>query len=111
MTLKTHELKIWPVFFAAVRNGTKPFEVRRDDRKFEPGDRLVLQEFEPCETCGGSGMHDFRRDCSAPHGHYTGQELEAKITFKLPGGHWGIEHGYCVLGLGEIVERFTLTKR
>lgn len=47
MKTKKHELKIWPHLFKQVIDGTKPFEYRRNDRMFEPGDKLVLQEWSP----------------------------------------------------------------
>ena len=43
----THTLKIWPEYYAAVRDGRKTFEVRRNDRDYRPGDVLVLQEWNP----------------------------------------------------------------
>lgn len=42
----THFLKIRPGFLAAVKDGSKPFEVRRSDRDFRPGDFLFLRGFE-----------------------------------------------------------------
>jgi uncharacterized protein YqfB (UPF0267 family) len=44
---KIHSLKTWPEFYAEVVSGRKTFEVRKDDRGFEVGDCLVLQEFNP----------------------------------------------------------------
>lgn len=43
--MKVHELKIWPSFFRAVSEGTKTYEIRKDDRGFEVGDVLLLLEF------------------------------------------------------------------
>lgn len=40
-----HELKTLPVFFQAIVDGRKTFEVRRNDRGFEPGDKLFLREW------------------------------------------------------------------
>ena len=47
MTGAVHYLKSWPSPFAAVWRGTRPFEVRRDDRSYADGDVLVLQEWDP----------------------------------------------------------------
>lgn len=79
--MKIHELKKWPEFFDAVWRQEKLFEVRKDDRNFQVGEYLMLQRFDP-ET-----------------GDFTGDELMTKITYKLSGGQFGIEPGYCVLGI------------
>ena len=81
-----HELKCWPAYFGDVLSGIKPFEVRRDDREpfFRPGDYLLLKEYNP-------------------HTGYTGRFLRRRVTYVLPGGEFGIEDGYCVMGLSEEV--------
>lgn len=83
---KTHELKVWPPFFDAVRVGNKTFEVRKDDRDFTEGDTLILREWNPYK----------------PEPKYTGRECRLKVTYKLTGGHFGIEAGFCVLGISRI---------
>ena len=40
-----HELKTWPLYFEAVNEGRKTFEVRKDDRPFKTGDFLFLKEW------------------------------------------------------------------
>ena len=42
-----HELKIWPQYYARVADGSKTFEVRDNDRGFQPGDTVVLREWDP----------------------------------------------------------------
>ena len=77
---KTHELKTWPVFFQAILDRTKLFEVRFDDRNFSIGDHLLLKEWKP--------------DRLMPQ--YTGREIEVEITFVY---REHMEDGYCVLGI------------
>ena len=45
--MKVHDLKTWPDYFWAVARGDKPFEVRKNDRGYEPGDLLVLRLYYP----------------------------------------------------------------
>lgn len=83
----THDLKIWPEYFQAVKSGIKPFEVRKDDRTFLEGDVLLLREWNP--------------DTKA----YTGRELRRKVTYvfdlvDIPGDVWRGTN-YVVLGLGK----------
>lgn len=76
MTL--HELKIKPMYYEAVVNGEKRFEIRKDDRNFKVGDLIRLQEFE---------------------NDYTGRESLYEIIFKIDGGDYGLEIGYCILSI------------
>lgn len=80
---QTHELKTWPSYFNAVMNGIKTFEIRKFDRPFKVGDVLLLQEYNPSE------------------GKYTGAVCTRQVTYILKGGQFGIEEGYCVLGLSK----------
>ncbi|MCA8832038.1 ASCH/PUA domain-containing protein [Hymenobacter pini] len=78
-----HTLNIWPACFAAVEAGTKPFDVRLNDRNFQVGDAVLLCEVDPESE------------------HFTGRTLERWISHLLPGGSFGIEAGWCVLGFSE----------
>lgn len=72
----THELKIWPQFYCRVADGSKTFEVRENDRGFQPGDTVVLREWDPNPQNQAADKH-------APIG-YTGSEpLEFMIGYML----------------------------
>jgi hypothetical protein len=43
----THNLKIWPQYYCRVQDGTKTFEIRKNDRGFQNGDIVVLDEYDP----------------------------------------------------------------
>lgn len=42
-----HDLKILPEHFRDVRAGIKTAELRLNDRNYQPGDVLVLREYDP----------------------------------------------------------------
>ncbi|MCM3600648.1 DUF3850 domain-containing protein [Robertmurraya korlensis] len=46
MENKKHQLKILPEYFEAVTEGIKTFEIRRNDRDYQVGDELFLNEFD-----------------------------------------------------------------
>lgn len=79
-----HELKVLPRFFAALKDGSKSFEVRRDDRPFSVGDRCWFHEWSP-----EIGYH---------HSLAVGRD----ITYILRGEEaerFGVQPGYCVLAV------------
>lgn len=39
--------KIWPEYFEAVVSGKKKFELRLNDFEVRPGDKLLLEEWDP----------------------------------------------------------------
>ncbi len=57
---RTHELKTLPKYFVAVAAGRKTFEIRKNDRNFQVGDKVILKEWD---------------------GIYTGQQIEAFIIY------------------------------
>ncbi len=66
-----HELKIWPQFFCRLADGSKTFEVHKNDRGFQAGDEVVLWEYNP--------------EAAPIEAHrYTGQSLDFKIGYVLP---------------------------
>ena len=62
--MKHHELKIRSAYFQAVMDGTKTFEIRKDDRQFRPGDTVKLREIAP-----------------DPLEHYTGRSTDFRIGY------------------------------
>ncbi|MCP5059569.1 MAG: DUF3850 domain-containing protein [bacterium] len=45
---KTHELKTWGLYWDAAKDGTKRFEIRRDDRDIQEGDTVALFRTQDC---------------------------------------------------------------
>ncbi|WP_195916669.1 DUF3850 domain-containing protein [Lactococcus petauri] len=62
--MKTHELKLDVKYFDEVKNGTKNFEIRMNDRDFQVGDILELKAFKDgFYAKKGSSWHTMGSDC------------------------------------------------
>lgn len=85
----THDLKTWPEHFLAVKTGRKRFEARLNDRDFQVGDTLRLNEFHP-----------------SAH-HYTGDSVAVLVTHVLHGGAFGIADGNVVMSIAFPSDRAT----
>lgn len=79
--MSVHDLKILPEYFEPVAEGLKTFEVRKNDRGFAVGDRLILREWQ-----------------KLPYNCYTGGEIEAVVTYILDSEEY-LQPGYVVLGI------------
>lgn len=78
--MKTHYLKTVQPFFSQVKNGTKTFELRRNDRDFQIEDEVILQEYDLTTNL------------------YSGQEIRGNITYVLK--DWaGLDDGYCIFSI------------
>jgi hypothetical protein len=103
--MKTHFLKTWPVFFSAVLASRKTFEIRNDDREFEEGDTIVLQEWSPEEA---------KKSPNNPSAGYTGKpDIRGSISYVLlasdcPSG--ALAQGFAVLGVNWDI-RVTATRQ
>ncbi|TQR29413.1 DUF3850 domain-containing protein [Brevibacillus brevis] len=75
-----HELKTWPKHFADVRAGIKTAELRLNDRNYQPGDVLVLREYDPEAA------------------EYTGEVETRTITHVLEGEAW-LQPGVVMLSM------------
>lgn len=75
----THNLKIWPEYFAAVRDGLKRAELRWNDREYQAGDILDLCEWDPNEEA------------------FTGDFISVTVTHVADLGQW--MPGYVLLSV------------
>jgi len=78
--MKTHDLKILPMYFERVQSGQKKFEVRQNDRDFQTGDTVELAEWDPDQKV------------------FTGRNVIGEIEYLLPDYVAGISPGFCVFG-------------
>ncbi len=74
-----HSLKTSPEYFNAVVDGSKNFEVRKNDRNFQVGDSLILKEWDGSE--------------------YTGRIIKKEITYILDHTSGYVLEGYVVMGI------------
>lgn len=72
-----HDLKIWPQYYCRVADGSKTFEVRENDRGFQPGDTVVLKEWDP---------EPINPTDKAPKGFTDAPDLEFMIGYMYPIG-------------------------
>lgn len=83
---KRHSLKVWPIFFSKLLDGSKTFEARFMDRDFEVGDELELREF---------------------HSHldtYSDKPaIIRRVSYILRGPQFGVGSGWCVMALQPIL--------
>ena len=74
---KTHDIKLAATWYNDVRSGKKKFELRKNDRDYKVGDKLIMHE-----VCDGME---------------TGRLIKAKIVYMLE-EYKGLEESYCILG-------------
>lgn len=78
---RIHHLKTDPEPFAEVKAGRKRYEVRRFDRDFRVGDRLVLTEFDRVTK------------------KYSGDNIVVVVVHILPPGSYGMPEDVGVMGI------------
>lgn len=80
---EVHHLKTWTPYFRDIQSGFKNFEVRKNDRSFEIGDTLILEEFDQIKE------------------KYTGAWIPKQITYKLDDTRF-VKEGFVILGMKDI---------
>ena len=91
--MKNHKLKTDSGVFWPVARGEKKFEIRLNDRDFQVGDLLILQEtrFTGEEIRGGAPLE------------YTGFEIEVMVRHILYGSIYGLKKGWVIMSIEERV--------
>jgi hypothetical protein len=82
-----HHLKVWPHFYDGLVDGSKTYEVRRNDRGFAVDDILVL--------------HDWNQDTST----YTERPILYTKVLGILEDAPGLIEGYVILTLSMVVQR------
>jgi hypothetical protein len=96
-----HDLKTVAPFYQDILSGTKPFEIRRNDRNFHAGDRLILREWQEDEIPTSAAPAGVSWDRAMRMG-YTGRRLWVDVIYVFPGGKYGLDPDYAVLGLSKV---------
>jgi len=79
--MATHKLKTWPTPFQATQLGNKTYEIRKNDRNFNVGDTLILEEYDPTTQ------------------EYTGRVMTVRVTYITQGGEWKLPPDICVMAI------------
>jgi hypothetical protein len=87
--MKTFCIDVMPHAFDAIWRGAKKYEIQKE-RGFEVDDVLDLRE------CQASDPLDLKIEGR------TGRAMRVMITYKTPGGNFGMPMDVCVLGFAEI---------
>lgn len=92
-----HSVKCLPEYFEPLYEGTKTFEVRKNDRFYRIGDYLAVNEFYPLER-EASVPEFFRR---FPDGFYSDRFALFRITYILDNPLYCLED-YVILSLERV---------
>lgn len=77
----THSIKIASRYYEAVLRKDKKFEIRKDDRGYQVGDTVILEEWDEEKE------------------QYSGRWQQVKISFVLRNcPEYGLMDGYCIFG-------------
>jgi|WetSurMetagenome_2_1015567.scaffolds.fasta_scaffold11134_8 hypothetical protein len=87
--MSVHILKTWPEFFNDAILGIKSFELRKNDRDYQVGDELSLREFIP----------EIPSTSDRSRGYFTGHVCRFRVIYVLKDFEFGLEPGYCILGI------------
>jgi hypothetical protein len=82
-TSRIHELKTRPEFYGLIASGVKTFEIRKNDRGFAVGDRLILRELDPASDA------------------HTGRMMARDVSYVTD---FGQLPGYVVMGIVPAVQ-------
>lgn len=80
--MQQHELKIQSEYYEAVEDGSKRFELRKNDRGYQVGDILTL--------------------CEHKNNEYAGRSTMVVVTYMLSGAVHGLEDGYVILSIKQL---------
>lgn len=77
---KIHEIKTLTIFFERIIDSSKKFEVRFNDRDYQTGDIVILNEYDKENQT------------------FSGRYIKAEITYVL-NNYEGLKEGFVVFGI------------
>lgn len=86
--MNTHNLKTHMAPFAAIASGTKKADLRLNDRNYQVGDILCLEEFNENTQ------------------ERTGREIMARVTHIQEG--YGLQEGYVMLSIAKLIKQLNI---
>lgn len=87
--MNIHELKTDPKVFRESWDERKLFEIRKNDRNFKRGDRLLLRET----------VYNGEQMAAGKPLEYTGRAIEQTITYVMHGPLYGLKDGWVILSV------------
>lgn len=88
---KEHHIKCHPTVFEKIVSGEKDWELRKNDRDYQTGDILWIEEWDPSIE------------------EYTGLSIRALAGFILYGGVYGLPENMCIISLKEKSHYYSVT--
>ena len=85
-----HKIKLQKEFADAVLSGDKCFEIRKNDRGYQKGDKVQFKVMD--------GIYEYYLPYIENHKHPLSEKLY-EITYVISG--WGLENGFVVFGIRE----------
>ena len=79
-----HSIKIKKQYFDKILSKEKTFEIRKNDRDYQVGDTLILEEID-----------DY--DLKWPYN--SGRKIRVEITYILFGPCYGLEADFCIMSV------------
>lgn len=95
-----HQMKLNDRYYDAVANGTKTFEIRKDDRGFRVGDVLELYRV------NDNGLYVSKDGAYASNDRSGLRPIQVKVTYILTHNDFpaGIPEGYVVMSIEKVKE-------
>lgn len=90
--MTVHELKTTPFFFRQIFDGEKTFEIRKNDRNYQKGDILLLQEWDPKTEKYTEFWHPFN-ECLVRN------KITVLVTSILHGGIYGLRGDFVIMSI------------